>query len=103
MREKIKQIKYPVPGRPSLAGSEVNVKGWVRTVRNQKTFSFVEINDGSTLSNFQIVVNADLPKYDRIIADLSTGVSISATGTLAESPSKQQQQLELHATKIEII
>jgi len=102
MRTKIKQLKNPIPGSPSLVGNEVTVKGWVRTVRNQKTFSFVEINDGSTLSNFQVVVDANFPKYDRVIAALSTGVSISASGTLTESPGKAQQ-VELHAKTIDII
>jgi asparaginyl-tRNA synthetase len=102
MRMKIKQIKYPVPGRPSLLGSEINVKGWVRTVRNQKTFSFVEINDGSTLSNFQIVVSSDLPNYQCTIDSLSTGVSISATGTIVESPGKAQQ-FEMQAKEITVI
>ncbi len=102
MRTKIKQLKHSPSHLPNPVGSEITVKGWVRTVRNQKTFSFVEINDGSTLSNFQIVVDATFPKYDRIIAALSTGVSIAATGTLMETPGKAQQ-FELHAKNIEII
>lgn len=102
MRTKIKQLKYPVPGRPSLVGSEVVVKGWVRTVRNQKTFAFVEINDGSTLSNFQVVVNADMPGFETIVNKLSTGVSISAVGTIVESPGKNQE-FEMQAKEITII
>lgn len=102
MRTKIKQLKYPVPDRPSLVGTDITVKGWVRTVRNQKTFSFIEINDGSTLSNFQIVLNADIPNYERIINSLSTGVSISATGTIVASPGKNQEN-ELHAKSLSII
>lgn len=102
MRTKIKIIKNPIAGQPSLTGTDCTVKGWVRTVRNQKTFSFVEINDGSTLSNLQIVIDANYPKYDRLIESLSTGVSISATGTIAESPGKNQQY-ELQAKTVEII
>lgn len=102
MRMKIKQLKYSVAGKPSLVGTDANIKGWVRTIRNQKTFSFVEINDGSTLSNFQIIINADHPKYDAIISSLSTGVSISATGTIAESQGKQQH-FEMHAKEIHVI
>lgn len=102
MRTKIKQLKNPIAGEPTLVGTTANVKGWVRTVRNQKTFSFVEISDGSTLSNFQIVINADFPKYDQLIASLSTGVSISATGTIVESPGKNQQ-VELHATAVDVL
>lgn len=102
MRTKIKQIKFPTPQNPSLVGQQVTVKGWVRTVRNQKTFAFVEINDGSTLSNLQIVVNPDVPGYNTTISLLSTGVSLSVTGKLVESPG-QNQALELVASDITII
>lgn len=98
MRKKIKDIKYD----RTLVGQTVNVKGWVRTVRNQKTFSFIELNDGSTLSNFQIIADPKLANYDKLINDLSTGVSISVDGSLVESPGKNQE-LELHAAKVEII
>lgn len=102
MRLKIKQLKYPEPGRPSLVGTEVTVKGWVRTVRNQKTFSFIELNDGSTLSNFQVVADAKMPNYEKLMEKLSTGVSIAAVGKMVESPGKNQE-LEMHADKIDII
>lgn len=102
MRMKIKQLKHPTAGNPSLVGTEVNIKGWVRTVRNQKTFSFIEINDGSTLANFQIIVNGDHPNYEGIITSLSTGVSISATGTIVESQGKQQH-FEMQGKDIHVI
>lgn len=102
MRMKIKQLKYPVPGRPSILGQEVVVKGWVRTVRNQKTFSFIEINDGSTLSNFQVIANPDIPNYEKLINSLSTGVSVSIVGTIVESPGKNQQ-FEMQAKSVTII
>lgn len=101
MRTKIKQIKNPSPGR-SLVGSEVTVKGWVRTVRKQKSFSFVEINDGSTLSNLQIVVTNSLPQYEELINSLSTGVSISAKGTLAMGQGSNPQP-EIQANEISVI
>lgn len=99
---KVKQVKQPIPGRPPLLGQEVTVKGWVRTVRNQKTFSFIEINDGSTLSNFQVIVNPDFLNYEKILNSLSTGVSVSIVGTIVESPGKHQQY-EMQAKSIEII
>lgn len=102
MRTRIKELKYPVPGRPTPLGAEVTVKGWVRTVRNQKTFSFIEINDGSTLSNFQIVANPDIPDYNKIINALSTGVSISAQGKIVQSPGKNQE-FEMVAKSVSII
>lgn len=102
MRTRIKELKYPVPGRPSPLGTDVTVKGWVRTVRNQKTFSFIEINDGSTLSNFQVVANPDIPNYASVINALSTGVSVSIQGKVVQSPGKNQE-FEMVAKTVNII
>jgi len=102
MRTRIKQLKNQSPENRELIGKDFTIKGWVRTVRNQKTFAFVEINDGSTLSNFQVLVNATFPNYDKVINQLSTGVSVAITGKLVESPG-ENQHLELHAEKIDII
>lgn len=102
MRMKIKQIKYSIPGTPSLLGQQVTVKGWVRTVRNQKTFSFIEVNDGSTLSNLQVIANPDIPNYEKIINSLSTGVSVAIEGTVVESPGKNQE-FEVQAKSVAVI
>ena len=102
MRIKIKQLKFPPANTPSWVGKECTLKGWVRTVRDQKTFSFIEINDGSTLSNFQILASADLPGYATILPQLSTGASIAVTGTVVESPGKEQA-LELKAHQLTLI
>lgn len=102
MRQRLKQVKYPGSDPSLQVGSEVTVKGWVRTVRNQKTFSFIEINDGSMLSNFQIVADAKMPDYNRLIEKLTTGVSISAKGVLEKSPG-DKQDLELVAKEIQVI
>lgn len=102
MRTRIKQLKTIVPGQPSPLGSELTLKGWVRTVRNQKTFAFIEINDGSTLSNFQVVATPDIPNYDKLINQLTTGVSVAITGTIKESVG-QNQALEMQAKEIKII
>lgn len=102
MRTKIKQLKFPEPGKEPAIGSSVTIKGWVRTVRNQKTFAFIEVNDGSTLSNFQVLVNAEFPNFQKIIDSLTTGTSLSVTGTIVESPG-QHQDLELQAQDIKVI
>lgn len=102
MRSRIKELKYPQPGRPSLVGTDAIVKGWVRTVRNQKTFSFIEVNDGSTLSNFQVVADAKMPGYEKLMQALTTGVSVAISGKLEENPSKPGE-LELRAEKVDII
>lgn len=82
--------------RPEMLGQSVRVCGWVRTLREQKTFCFLEINDGSTFSNLQVIVE-DMAS----VATLSTGASVAVTGTLVESPG-QKQKWELKAEKIEI-
>ncbi len=102
MRTKIKALRDALAASHTLLGQEVTIKGWVRTVRNQKTFAFIEVNDGSTLSNFQVIANADLPGYSKTIDSLSTGAAVSITGTLVESPG-DKQNFEIHATEIIIV
>lgn len=102
MRIKIKDLKNSPPGDPSLVGREVTIKGWVRTVRNQKTFTFIEVNDGSSLSNFQIILTPEVSDYDKLLTQLSTGCSIAATGTIVESPGKGQA-LEMQASSLVLI
>lgn len=101
MRTKIKELRN-ASAKSTLVGHEATIKGWVRTVRNQKTFSFVEVNDGSTLSNFQVVMNPDLSKYDQLLNQLTTGVSVAIKGRLVESPAKGQD-LEMVASQITIL
>jgi len=77
--------------------------GWVRTRRDSKGgFSFVEINDGSSLSGLQIIADQELANYKSEILKLQTGCSIKAAGTLAASPGKGQK-VELKAEEIEVL
>jgi asparaginyl-tRNA synthetase len=101
MRTKIKELKDRSKAS-SLLGHEVTIKGWVRTVRNQKTFTFIEINDGSTLSNFQVIASSDIPGYANLVNQLSTGVSVAIKGRLVESQGKEQE-MEMHAADVAII
>ncbi len=80
---------------------DVLVKGWVRTKRDSKEFSFMEINDGSCLSNIQILSDRNLTHYSDI-ETLTTGSSVSVMGTLVESPGKGQKW-EIQAREVEII
>ena len=82
-------------------GSEVNVKGWVRTRRGSKQVAFVALNDGSTIKNVQIVI--DLEKIDEeLVKRISTGTCLSVNGTLVESIGGGQS-VEIQATEIEIL
>jgi asparaginyl-tRNA synthetase len=86
----------------SQIGSVITICGWIRTVRAQKNFSFVEINDGSTFSSLQIVVDSSMPSYEELMKKLSTGASISVTGELVESMGKKQRW-ELKAHTIDLL
>ena len=79
----------------------VTVKGWVRTRRDSKGFSFLELNDGSCLTNLQIVVDAGTPGSEQM-AQLTTGASAVIEGKLVASPA-QGQKWEMRATKIELL
>ncbi len=94
-RTKIKEILH-AKEPASLAGKTVSVSGWVRTVRDQKSFAFIEVNDGSTLSNLQVI-----SEDAEVVAKLQTGVSLTATGVLAVSPGKNQA-LEMQAKEIRV-
>lgn len=79
----------------------VFVCGWIRTRRDSKEFSFLEVNDGSCLANIQVIADINLNNYDEV-AHLTTGSSVSVEGILSESPGKGQS-VEIRAEKICII
>src|SRR5690242_11751355 len=80
---------------------EVTVKGWVRTRRDSKGFSFLEMNDGSCLANLQVVVDAGTPGADQL-PQFTTGASAVIAGKLVASPA-QGQKWELRASRIELV
>ena len=77
------------------------IKGWVRTRRSSKDFSFLELNDGSCLSGLQVVVDATVPGYDDI-ARFTTGASAVIEGKLVASQGSRQQW-EMQASRIELL
>ena len=83
------------------AGGEVLVQGWVRTRRSSKNVSFIQINDGSTLKDIQVVVDETLPDY-MLTESLNTGCSVSVVGSLVESPGRGQKY-EVHARTVELL
>src|SRR5215813_15581612 len=96
----------PTPIKDSLRSDAptdpIRVQGWVRTRRDSKDFSFIELNDGSSLRNLQIIAKKDaLPNYGDI-QRLSTGASIVVEGALIASQGKRQKW-ELVARDIEIV
>src|SRR6476469_5786813 len=79
----------------------VRVQGWVRTRRDSKDFSFIELNDGSCLRNLQVIAKSSLPNYADV-QHLNTGASIIVRGDLVASQGKGQAW-EVSASEIEIV
>ena len=83
------------------AGGEVQVQGWVKTRRSSKSVTFLQVSDGSTLADLQVVADESLPNIS-VVNTLNTGCSVSVRGTLAESPGKGQKY-EVQASEVELI
>ena len=71
-------------------GQTIEIEGWVRTKRDSKEVCFLEVNDGSCLKNIQLVIDKSVLADKNVVETLSTGASIHASGTLQESPGKNQ-------------
>ena len=83
------------------AGGEVQVQGWVKTRRSSGAVSFIQISDGSTLTDLQIVVEPSSPDF-ALVESLSTGCSVSAVGKLVESEGRNQKY-EIKASRLEVL
>jgi asparaginyl-tRNA synthetase len=92
---KIKEIY-----KDSIITQEATIKGWVKSLRKNKAFSFVVLNDGSSQRDIQIVVDGGLENYDEIIK-CNTGSSMAVTGKLVESQGKIKS-IEMQATSVHI-
>ena len=95
-RTKIKQIFTE-----ALVDTEVWVQGWIRTRRESKTFAFLEVNDGSTIKNLQIIADQQLPGYADWIKELTTGSCVGIKGKLVPSQGKGQS-VEMQAQQVEV-
>lgn len=94
-----KSVKDVLGAAEAIEGLEV--QGWVRTRRDSKEFSFLELNDGSCLGGVQVVADAGIDGYEQIQA-MTTGASVRAVGRLVESPGKGQRW-ELHASALQLL
>lgn len=92
------KIKNLLQSEQTIA--QVLIKGWVKTKRDSKDFSFVEVNDGSCLKNIQVIANNTLENYNDI-KKLTTGSSVAVKGALVESAGGKQKY-EINAESIEI-
>ena len=84
-----------------LGGKEITVCGWARTIRDMKTFGFIELNDGSCFRNLQVVMEAAALSNYADIASQNVGAALIVTGTVVLTP-EAKQPLELKAAEIAV-
>lgn len=82
-------------------GDSVSVSGWIRTLRCSKSFGFIELNDGSSFKNLQIVIEEDKLENYSEVSKLSVGSSVSVKGKLEFTP-EAKQPFELKASEVAI-
>ena len=81
------------------ARESILVEGWVRTRRDSKNFSFLEVNDGTCLASVQVVADAGIPGYEDI-GRMTTGASVAVEGRLVESPGKQRWEIQARSLRL---
>ena len=94
------EIKKLNETHKDLEGKEVLVCGWIRSIRDTKTFGFIELNDGSFFKNLQVVFDNSLDNFTEI-AKLNIGSAIRVSGYVVETP-QAKQPYEIKATAVEI-
>ena len=99
--EKRITIKQIFRNTSEYAGKEITVMGWARTIRDSKSFGFIELNDGSFFKNLQVVVeSANLSNYEDIVKQ-NVGASFIVKGVLVLTP-EAKQPFELKATEVKV-
>ena len=97
-RTKIAQI---FADQEHFGGREVQISGWARTIRDMKTFGFIELNDGSCFKNLQVVMEAAALSNYKEIAGQNVGAALTVTGTVVLTPGAKQP-LEVKAVSIAV-
>ncbi|MBD0333925.1 MAG: asparagine--tRNA ligase [Cyanobacteria bacterium Co-bin13] len=96
MTQRIREILQA--GQPD---ESVLIRGWVRTKRESKGFTFIDVNDGSSMNGLQVVMGESVPGYAETMKRISTGASVEIVGKLVESPGKGQR-IELQASEVTV-
>jgi asparaginyl-tRNA synthetase len=96
-----KRVKIKAVLDQNLIGQEITLMGWVRTKRSNKNVSFIALNDGSIITNYQVVADPNLIS-EEILKKCSTGACLKVSGIVVESQGAGQSS-ELHAKSIEIL
>ena len=90
-------------GGQVAVGSEVEVRGWIRSKRDSKAgFSFLAIHDGSCFDPIQAVADQQLANYEEEILRITTGCSVVVSGTLVASQGKGQA-VEIQASAVNVV
>ena len=99
--ENMKQTKIArlFADQEAFGGQTVTVCGWARTIRDMKTFGFIELNDGSCFKNLQVVMDANVVANFQEIAKQNVGAALIVTGTVVLTPDAPQP-LEVKADTI---
>ena len=83
-----------------LGGQQVEVYGWVRTIRDSKNFAFIELHDGTYFKTTQIVLDATFADYKNIVSQ-NVGAGLKVIGEVVVTP-EMKQPFEIHATEITV-
>jgi asparaginyl-tRNA synthetase len=86
--------------KEAKADQEVKVSGWIRSIRKNKTFSFVVLNDGSCQDSLQVILDQDMNGYEEA-SSLLAGSCVSVSGLVVASQGKGQS-VEVHGKDVEI-
>ncbi|MFO7887512.1 MAG: asparagine--tRNA ligase [Eubacteriales bacterium] len=82
-------------------GQELNIKGWVRTIRTSKSIGFIEVNDGTFFDNIQVIFDENLINNEEI-RKCTTGTGLKIVGELVKTPNAKQD-FEIQSKEIEVI
>lgn len=91
-------IKQLYKNADTLYDKEVCVNGWIKTIRDSKSFGFIELNDGTFFKNVQVVFEANLDNFEEV-KKFSTGSGITVKGILVKTP-ESKQPFEIKAAEI---
>ena len=93
-------VKELYKNREQYVNKEITVGGWVRSIRDSKTFGFIVVNDGSYFETLQVVYHDTMANFEEI-CKLNVGAAIIVKGTLVETP-QAKQPFEIQATEVTV-
>ena len=97
---KLTRIRDLYKNREAYLDQKVTVGGWVRSIRDSKSFGFIVVNDGTFFEPLQVVYHDTMENFEEI-SRLNVGAAISVTGTLVATP-QAKQPFEIQADTVEV-